>query len=251
MLHGEYESMDLIHKMVPEFSPKPLFWGKCKDSDCHFLLFSFHDLRKDLPSTPRFSHAVAQLHTLSLGENPTGKFGFHITTYNGILPQDNRWTDTWEEFYANGMRRMLELEREARGPSDELEQLSGPFFDKVIPRLLRPMETNGRSLKPVLLHGDLWIGNTAAQEGSDEPFMFDSSAFWGHHECEFQACISLPLAARFTDIRATDDQYLDELATMRTLENDWGRECTENYHRLIPKSEPNEDWDARNALYST
>jgi hypothetical protein len=42
----------------------------------------------------------------------------------------------------------------------------------------------------------------------------------------------------------------DELATMRLLENDWGEECLRKYHERIPKSAPEEDWDARNALYA-
>jgi hypothetical protein len=38
---------------------------------------------------------------------------------------------------------------------------------------------------------------------------------------------------------------------MRPLDNDWGRKCMASYHSRIPKSEPQEDWDARNALYAT
>lgn len=182
--------MKLINKTVPAFSPKPLAWGKCKDSNRHFILFSFHTLHKGLPAIPRFTHAVAQLHTLGLDANPdanpTGKFGFHLTTYNGTLAQDNTWTDTWEEFYIRGMQQMLRLEKEARGPSDELERLEGPFLEKVIPRLLRPMETGGRHVKPVLIHGDLWLGNVSIKDdGSEDPLMFDASAFWGHNECKF------------------------------------------------------------------
>ncbi|RSL44712.1 hypothetical protein CEP54_014577 [Fusarium duplospermum] len=196
MFRGEYESMKLINKMIPDFTPIPIAWGKLNDSDGYFILFSFHNLRKDEPSDkipdkppirppiPLFTHAVAQLHTLSIDANPTGKFGFHMPTYNGTLEQDNTWTDTWEEFYARGMRHMLKLEEEARGPSEELQQLSGPFFDKVIPRLLRPLETDGRSIKPVLLHGDLWLGNVSNQTESGNPLMFDASAFWGHNEYE-------------------------------------------------------------------
>jgi protein-ribulosamine 3-kinase len=184
MCHGEYESMLLIHKTVPCFSPKPLAWGTCTDPDRHFILFSFHSLQKELPLIPRFTYAVAQLHTLSRNASPTGKFGFHITTYNGTLAQDNTWADTWEEFYLRGVERMLALEEAARGPSEELRQISQPFLKIVIPRLLRPMETGGRRIDPVLIHGDLWIGNVSVQTETGEPMMFDASAFWGHNECK-------------------------------------------------------------------
>ncbi|KAI0196391.1 hypothetical protein F4808DRAFT_464035 [Astrocystis sublimbata] len=44
---------------------------------------------------------------------------------------------------------------------------------------------------------------------------------------------------------------VDELSIMRPLENEWAAECMAAYHELVPKTEPQEDWDARNALYST
>ncbi|KAI0196392.1 Fructosamine kinase-domain-containing protein [Astrocystis sublimbata] len=177
MLEGEYESMKLIHQFVPKFSPQPIGWGKCDGSDRYFSLYSFHELQTGNPAIPRFTSAVAQLHTLSAGMSPTGQFGFHVTTYNGVLPQDNAWSNSWEEFYVRGMRHMLEIEKDRRGPSEELERLSKPFLEKVIPRLLRPMETGGRSIKPVLIHGDLWLGNVSTQKDSGDPLMYDSSTF--------------------------------------------------------------------------
>jgi fructosamine-3-kinase len=41
------------------------------------------------------------------------------------------------------------------------------LLKKVIPRLLDPLETDGRSIKPVLLHGDLWLGNVSFQKASE------------------------------------------------------------------------------------
>jgi protein-ribulosamine 3-kinase len=184
MVHGEHESMLLIHKIIPSFSAKPLAWGACRDPDRHFILFTFHDLEQGLPSIPRLTFAVAQLHQLSRSVPRHGKFGFHITTYNGILAQDNTWTDTWEEFYIRGVRRMLALEEEVRGHSQELQDLSKLFLEKVVPRLLRPMETGGRTVEPVLIHGDLWIGNVSTQRDTGDPLVFDASAFWGHNECK-------------------------------------------------------------------
>ena len=84
---------------------------------------------------------------------------------------------------------MLELDAKARGESEELKDLAGDFFEKVVPRLLRPLEDTKykRSVKPVLLHGDLWIGNAGMEaKGTNEAencMLFDSSAFYGHNEC--------------------------------------------------------------------
>lgn len=157
-MQGEYESMKVLHTMTPDFAPKPIAWGTFKSNhDLHFFLGNFHDMDNELPEMEQFSARLAQLHRDSV--SPTGKFGFHVTTYNGNIPQDVRWTDTWEECFMNGTKRDFELEMEARGPCEELKALMEPLFKKVIPRLLRPLETAGRSLKPSFVHGDLWYGN--------------------------------------------------------------------------------------------
>ena len=84
---------------------------------------------------------------------------------------------------------MLKLDAKARGKSEELEELEGDFFEKVMPRLLRLLENAKykRNVKPVLLHGDLWIGNTGTEEKrtneAENCMLFDSSAFYGHNEC--------------------------------------------------------------------
>ncbi|KAI9676501.1 MAG: hypothetical protein M1817_000659 [Caeruleum heppii] len=158
MMEAEYESMKIIHAVTPDFCPEPIAWGTFKTSpDQHFFLCSFHDMDDELPELHQFSACLAKMHRESV--SPTGKFGFHITTYNGNIPQDVRWTETWEECFINGTRKDFELEKDARGPSEELEELMVPLFEKVIPRLLRPLETGGRVLKPCFVHGDLWNGN--------------------------------------------------------------------------------------------
>lgn len=183
MFRGENESMQALYDAIPQHDPKPLAWGAVQDGRSYFQLFGFHNLDSSKPSISAFTEAVAALHKSRT--SPTGRFGFQFTTYNGNLPQDNTWTDTWEEFDANGMRRMMALDAEARGSSTELTKLQGPFFEKVIPRLLRPLEVRGRKVEPVLLHGDLWIGNAATDRDTGRPILFDSSAFYGHNECEF------------------------------------------------------------------
>ena len=158
MMEGEFESMKVLNMVTPKFAPKPIAWGTFKSNpNLHFFLCDFHDMDGELPEIEKFSASLAQLHRDSV--SPCGKFGFHVTTYNGNIPQDVRWTDTWEECFVNGTRKDFELEREVRGPNEELEALMGPLFEKVIPRLLRPLETGGRTLKPSFVHGDLWYGN--------------------------------------------------------------------------------------------
>ena len=55
-------------------------------------------------------------------------------------------------------------------------------LDKVVPRLLLPLQSDGRVLKPSLVHGDCWDGNTAMNAGTKEAFIFDACSFYGHNE---------------------------------------------------------------------
>ena len=55
-------------------------------------------------------------------------------------------------------------------------------LEKVIPRLLLPLQSDGRTLKPCLIHGDCWDGNTAMDMQTGEAFVFDVCSFYGHNE---------------------------------------------------------------------
>lgn len=49
-------------------------------------------------------------------------------------------------------KHFLEMERNSQGPAtDELAELSQAMVEKVIPRLLRPLETGGRHIEPSLV----------------------------------------------------------------------------------------------------
>lgn len=142
----------------------------------------FFDLTDDLPDIPKFCAVVARIHLDSMGKSPGGKYGFGITTHLAYVDNDNSWSDSWELWYAKALKRMLAEEKVSHGPDEELQDLTDAMFDKVIPRLLRPLETGGRKISPCLVHSDLWPGNVKPDAETDEPIIFDSCAFWGHNE---------------------------------------------------------------------
>ncbi|KAL1839258.1 hypothetical protein VTJ49DRAFT_1695 [Mycothermus thermophilus] len=227
-LQGEHTATTAIHTLTPSFCPRPIAVGTLHSSPTsHFYLCEWHDfLPADSPLPPPapFCAQLARVHHSAT--SPNGKFGFPCTTYNGDLPQDNRWCDTWEELFVQQLRGVLAIREERAGGKDgELERLLPALFGRVIPRLLRPMETKGRRVRPALVHGDLWCGNVGVVvEGGDEAGMvFDPAGFWGHHEYEFGNW--RPARNRF------DERYFEE------------------YHRLVEKSEPKEDYEDRNMLY--
>lgn len=81
------------------------------------------------------------------------------------------------------MKHTFSLNLERAGPCQEFENLIPGLLQKVIPRLLRPLETGGNSITPALVHGDLWFGNAAVAEDF-APIVYDSSSFYAHNECK-------------------------------------------------------------------
>lgn len=79
---------------------------------------------------------------------------------------------------------MFALNEEAEGRCEELENYLPGLFEKVIPRLLRPLETNRNIVTPVLVNGDLWCGNASMRLEDHAPIIFDPRSFWAHNECK-------------------------------------------------------------------
>ncbi|KAH0536564.1 hypothetical protein FGG08_006572 [Glutinoglossum americanum] len=225
MMEGTFESETAFYSFAPKNVPKPVGWGTYKsDTNSHFYICDFQDMIEDLPDIRKFPALMARIHLDSMGKSPTGKFGFHVTTHLANIPNDNSWRDTWEEWYSAAIRRMLELEEKSRGSDPELTEISKGLLEKVIPRLLRPLQTGGREIKPCLIHSDLWPGNVMPDAETEEPIIFDSCAFWGHNEAD--------------------------LGTWRSPRYRLGKPYIKEYLKHIPVSAPVEDFDDRNALYA-
>lgn len=219
MAQGEFESQASMNKVIPEYTARPLAWGPLENVPSHaFYMCEFHDLvapvipsfssgssaPSDAPAPPsnelhRRAHALkhldipkpsapvvasvlAQLHRDS--SSPTGKFGFPVSTFKGYAPMDNRWCDRWEDWFSRQFRMDIRLEQSRRGPDPEMDRLFEEFAGKVIPRLLRPLQTGGRNIKPSLVHTDVWYGNIQRDRVSQKPLLFDASCVYGHHESE-------------------------------------------------------------------
>lgn len=186
MIRGEYEGSKTIYKYTPEGIPQPVAWGTYRsDPNTHFYLCEFMDMIEKLPDIRKFSAMLAKLHHDSMADEDAPKeFGFHVMTHEGSMYQDVSWAKTWEEMYTRRFQSFVDQERASQGPSEELEKVANEFIAKIIPRLLRPLGTHGRTIKPVVLHADIWYGNLAINATTGEPVYFDPSVFWGHNECE-------------------------------------------------------------------
>ncbi|KAJ5781043.1 hypothetical protein N7457_006203 [Penicillium paradoxum] len=241
MTRSEYSSMSTMHNVVPEFVPRPIACGSYRTiPDTHFLLCEFREMTDDMPDPRKFAALLSRLHQSSV--SPTGKFGFHITTYAGNLPQYVAWEDSWEIFFSKSMKQALDLEIERKGPSEELDRLSRSLFERVIPRLLRPLESNGRTVKPSLVHGDLWYANAGIDVDNGQTLVFDACSFFAHNECEFTYKGSV--VADVNDI-----VFEDEFGQWRPACNRFGDEYVAAYHKFAKISPPEEDFEGRLDLY--
>ena len=192
MVFAEFESIKALHAVIAVNIPLPIAWGRfAKKPARHLYLANFCDMEDELPSISEFTGVMAELHQKSV--SPTGKFSFHVTTYGGNQPVDNTWCSSWEDFFVRAMRTTVKKESLVRGPSEELNQLTDGLCTKVIPRLLRPLETGGKSIKPSLVHGDLWHGNVGIGIATNDPVLFDACSLYAHNEYKLTVDNDFPL----------------------------------------------------------
>jgi protein-ribulosamine 3-kinase len=184
MVLGEFQGQSALKEIIPRNIPHPIAHGAFHlDKSKHFYIAEFHDMREKVPKPQQLIPVLKQLHQDSI--SPTGKFGFPVTTYKGYFPLQCSWCDSWEIFFSRQFRSELTWEASIRGPNEELEQLTEELFEKVVPRLLRPLQSGGRTIKPTLCHGDLWQGNVEIDVNTQQLILYDSCAVYAHNECKF------------------------------------------------------------------
>ncbi len=222
MVSGEYHSMSAMWKTLPKFVPTPIGCGTYKsNADIHFFLAELINMTDDIPEIQAFTETLAELHTR--GISPNGMYGFEVPTYKGTIPQYTKWHDTWEESFYHSLKWFMLAEEKSQGSDEEMERLCQSLLDLVIPRLLRPLETGGRSIQPRLIHGDIWAGNASTNIDTNMPVVYDGACLYAHNEME--------------------------MAAWRPIRHLIGRQYMKAYFNYFPISAPEEDQDDRNLLY--
>ncbi|TVY68624.1 Protein-ribulosamine 3-kinase-like protein [Lachnellula suecica] len=222
MVSGEFLSMKSLHVALPYLTPTPIAWGTyAEDTSIHFFLCEFVDMTEDIPDPNLFGKGLAELHKNGL--SPNGLYGFPVPTLQGTIPQHTEWNSSWEDFFAISIAKVFANEEKAQGVDPEIQELEKAIMTKVLPRLLRPLETGGRSIQPRLIHGDIWDGNTSTNNATNLPVIFDATCLYAHNELE--------------------------LAPLRPIRHKMRKPYVKAYFKNFPISAPEEDQDDRNALY--
>lgn len=118
--------------------------------------------------------SLARMHLCSGPES----FGFEMDNTIGTTPQINTWTENWVEFFlTHRLSSQLQLIEEQYRDTVLRKEAEG-----VLARF--PDFFKGLDVKPCLLHGDLWGGNTG-KDSEGRAVIYDPAVYYGHHEAEF------------------------------------------------------------------
>ena len=169
MFTAEFEALSLLLNTATIRVPRPVTAG------VDFIVLETFANGNRKPDWPELlGRQLALLHRQTCCEN----FGFSQDNYLGTTRQPNRWTNDWLNFWREQrLGWQLQLFAVKTDAGDPLLRLG----DRLLTSLDRFL---GRIEEPaVLLHGDLWSGNAAADENGN-PIVFDPASYYGQREAE-------------------------------------------------------------------
>ncbi|OCH86057.1 Ketosamine-3-kinase [Obba rivulosa] len=219
---GEAESLKAMNQAAPSLVPRLIACGVIDDEAAEsdhdvgkpYFLSEYRDMGSltDAAADVLGKRLATEMHAYK----STNGFGFHVPTYCGRTRLENGWYETWEECYDALIGGLLSSLRKSGG-YDALCREGEDVRRRVMPALLRPLV-----IQPVLLHGDLWSGNTGTDRKTGEPVIFDPASLFGHNEAD------LAIARIFGGIP---------------------KSFFTTYHQHVPKSEPADQYELRCDLY--
>jgi protein-ribulosamine 3-kinase len=165
----EFKALQLLAEPNVIHVPKPIVYD-----DDFIVMEVFKEGQKANDWQEQMGRRLAELHKAT----QNAQYGFEENNYIGTTRQINSWSDNWLKFWREQrLGYQLKLFSEKTSKEDPLlkagEQLLNKL-DSLIGDITEPA---------VLLHGDLWSGNAAANE-KGEPVIFDPASYYGHREVE-------------------------------------------------------------------
>lgn len=186
LAEGEFHSANNINSVVPGFVPKAIGWGQYDNEGAttYFFLGVFHDMDFSTPPEPEeIMSIVSELH--SRGTSPNGMFGYPVPVVCGRMERTVTWTKSWAESFTLQLKDVIKYDNDTNGPWPEYDVVCKQLIDAVIPRLLGALQSEGRDIKPTLIHGDLWERNIGMDMETGDIVVFDPGCTYAHNEMEF------------------------------------------------------------------
>lgn len=200
-LAGEKASLEALQAAAPSdtlFIPQTLCTGTIDSGLKAYAIqpyVSFAPFGSAIPHVQTaLGKALAHIHMHTAADKSLhgNRFGFHRTTYLGAVPQDNTWSreNDWVAFFIEQRLRPRLDEALSRfsdyGTSNETSNALGQLGNKIVSVDSPVVEYlfDGLSVKPSLLHGDLFMGNCGALAGSRQAAMYDPASYFGHSELD-------------------------------------------------------------------
>lgn len=169
LFETEFEALLLLAKPNVIHVPKAISY-----TDDFIVLETFNEGPPAPDWQEKMGRSLAALHKAT----QTDRFGFEKDNYLGISKQINTWQEDWLTFWRE-QRLGLQLKRLAM-----ITDKNDPLIIKG-KKLMSQLESllGDINESAVLLHGDLWSGNAAANE-EGQPVIFDPASYYGHREAE-------------------------------------------------------------------
>ena len=169
MFASEYEALQLLAKPNVINVPEPITYA-----DDFIVTQAFNENERRSNWSELIGRQLALLHQATKNR----RFGFEHDNYIGTTEQINTWTDTWLTFWReHRLGYQLRLFASKTGKDEKLLSLGEKVMNNLDGLLA------GIDEAAVLLHGDLWAGNAAAND-KGEPVIYDPASYYGHREAE-------------------------------------------------------------------
>lgn len=169
LFETEYEALQLLSAADVINVPKPVAYA-----DDFIVMEVFNQGTQAKDWQEQMGRRLAQLHLTTKKE----KYGFSKDNYLGTTRQINDWQNSWLTFWREQrLGYQLKLFSDKTSSDDPLIKSGDRLLNKLDSIIGNVTES------AVLLHGDLWSGNAAANE-KGEPVIFDPASYYGHREAE-------------------------------------------------------------------
>ena len=169
MFETEFEALELLSEPNVIHIPKPIAYA-----DDFIVMETFKQGKPAKDWQEQMGRSLAELHRATVYD----RFGFDRDNYLGTTVQINSWQDNWLIFWCEQrLGWQLKLFSTRTGKDDALLIAADQLMNK-LDDLIGDIDEPS-----VLLHGDLWSGNAAANEKGG-PVIFDPASYYGHREAE-------------------------------------------------------------------